>query len=200
MSILALDLFVHSVLIFSNGEIVVVLLRVFVFPVIISFALISGFFSSVIFTAIVSIVVLSLLITIVCWVLFFFNIGETAFNEFLPSLRSTVVSFALRFCETSSHIALGSLLVQDTDKSGDVINRQSAVKFIPSNEILFVVGHVNRSEESIHEVLEVIVRAVLVVIRQLAVLVIVHKLNGFPIHANVVEECAHVTMSCLVEI
>lgn len=84
MSILALDLFVHSVLLFSNGEIVVVLLRVFIFPFIsITFALFSSFFFF--FSTIVSIVILSFLITIVCWVLFFFYIGETAFNESLPS-------------------------------------------------------------------------------------------------------------------
>jgi len=190
---------VLSVLFSRSREVIVVFFRVFIFPVIIltfSIALIitTGLF------AVVSIIVFVFLVTVEGGVSLFFFISELVINKTLPSRRSTVVSFVLRSCETSSHVALRSLFIENFHKSSCVVNGQSTAEFVPSYEFLFIVSHVNGSEKSIHQVLEVSISAMLMVILEATELVQVHELDAVSVHANVVQKSAHVAMGGFVQV
>lgn len=164
---------VHGILLSRSREVVVVFFGVFIFPaVVITFSLvITTFF----FFTIVSVVIFILLITVVSRVSFLFVVSEPVVNKTLPSGRGTVVSLALLLGETGSHVGLRSLLIENLNKSGCVINGQSSSDFVPSHKFVFIVSHVDGCEQGVHHVLEVAVRAVLVVVGQLPELVQVHE-------------------------
>jgi hypothetical protein len=128
------------------------------------------------------------------------NIGSGSFKNALERGRGSIDGTVLHLFQDGHLVDLGVGLLLDGGQPGDVVNGQGAGELVPSDKVLLVVGHVDGREEGVHEVLEVFVGLVHLVLRQAADLAQVVELDRVTVHANVLQEGAHVTVCGLVQV
>jgi len=123
-----------------------------------------------------------------------------AINEALNSLGSTIARDVLDLFDSSESIELRMGLRGDLSQPVRALKGQGTGQLIPADEVRFVVGHVKGSEESAHQVRELVVAVMHEVIFVLAELNQVVEGNGIALDTDLLDELSEFAISSLTKI
>ena len=133
-------------------------------------------------------------------VLFFFDIGVSGFDYALVGWGCYQDRSLFERLNTSEFVAsrVGFLLHGSQPRLS--VDRQSSVQLIPANKLLFMVSHIYRSKEGVHQVVEVSITAVNVVISEFSDALEVVERNLVVFDSHIANEVFHFTIGSFVQI
>lgn len=139
------------------------------------------------------------------FLLFFFLIslsfGSLDLLELSMGLVSCVLGFLLNSLDSNEGVVCWPGLLNNWLQQAGVVDRESASDFVETNESVFVISHVERCEQSVHEVIEIVVTWV-----NEHLLTFLHEITNieeFKIvvgNANITDEVAHLTIGGLIQV
>ena len=133
-------------------------------------------------------------------VLFFFDIGVTGFDYALVGWGCYHDRSLLERFNTSEFVTSRVGLLLHGSQPRLSVDWQGSVQLIPANKLLFMVSHINWCEESIHQVVEVSITAVNVVIPKFSDALEVVEWNLVVFDADIANEVFHFTVGSFIQV